>query len=116
MSRRYVPGRGDIIWLNFDPQAGHEQAGRRPAIVLSARTYNSRTGLCIVCPVTTRIKGYPFESKLPADLPISGAALSDHVRSVDWKARNASFISQGSADLTQQILAKLSAVIFSDEK
>jgi mRNA interferase MazF len=115
MSRHFVPGRGDIIWLNFDPQAGHEQAGRRPAVVLSVKTYNARTGLCIVCPVTSRIKGYPFESRLPDDLSISGAALSDHVRSVDWKARKASFISRGSADLTQQILAKLSAIIFSDE-
>lgn len=86
-AKSYVPDSGDIVWLQFDPQAGHEQAGHRPALVLSAAVYNSRTGLMLCCPMTTQIKGYPFEV-LIADSRI-GAVLSDQVKSVDWKARKA---------------------------
>ena len=89
MSRTYVPGRGDIVWLDFNPQAGHEQAGRRPALVLSPSSYNERTGLALFCPVTTAVKGYPFEVHLPQGGNITGVVLSDHIKSLDWRARNA---------------------------
>ncbi|MGH9421802.1 MAG: endoribonuclease MazF, partial [Thermoanaerobaculia bacterium] len=91
-TRKYVPDRGDAVWLTFDPQAGHEQSGRRPALVLSPRIYNSRTGLAILCPVTTQIKGYPFEVSIPSGLPVSGVVLADQVRNLDWQARKASLI------------------------
>jgi len=78
-SSRYVPNRGDIVWLEFDPQAGHEQAGRRPAVVLSPQAYNDRTGLMVCCPVTSKVKGYPFEVALPPDFAITGVALTDQV-------------------------------------
>ena len=87
--RGYVPERGDVVWLQFDPQAGHEQAGVRPALVLSPLTYNERSSLIIVVPVTRQIRGYPFEVVLPAGLPVSGAVLSDQLKSVDWRARDA---------------------------
>jgi mRNA interferase MazF len=86
---RYVPERGDLIWLSFSPQAGHEQAGRRPALVLSPAAYNKGAGLALVVPVTSHIKGYPFEVLLPSGLPVSGVILSDHLKSVDWRARAA---------------------------
>jgi mRNA interferase MazF len=81
---RYVPERGDLLWLTFDPQAGHEQAGRRPALVLSPAAYNRRAKLALVCPITSRAKGYPFEVALPAALPLSGVVLADHLKSADW--------------------------------
>jgi len=84
----YVPERGEIVWLEFDPQAGHEQAGRRPALVISPKDYNAKVGLALVCPITSKIKGYPFEVVLPPGL-ITGAVLSDQVSSLDWRVRNA---------------------------
>jgi mRNA interferase MazF len=110
-SARYVPDRGEAVWLTFDPQAGHEQAGRRPAVVLSPRIYNERTGLAILCPVTTRIKGYPFEVLLPEGLEISGAILADQLRSLDWKARRAAHICTLPADTTDQVLGKLEPLL-----
>lgn len=83
----YVPERGDIVWLSFDPQAGHEQAGHRPALVLSPQAYNGKTGLMLCCPMTTKIKGYPFEVVLAG--AVSSAALADQVKSLDWRARKA---------------------------
>jgi len=88
----YVPAQGDLVWFDFDPQAGHEQGGRRPAVVLSPKAYNQLIGLALVCPVTSRMKGYPFEVELPEGLPVSGVALADHVKSQDWRARHAEFI------------------------
>lgn len=89
---RYVPDRGEIIWLDFAPQAGREQAGRRPAIVLSHAAYNGRFGLAIVCPITSVVKGFTWEVALPADLDgISGVVLADQIKSIDWRARNAEF-------------------------
>ena len=85
----YIPNRGDVVWITFNPQAGHEQAGRRPAVVLSPKGYNSKVGLALLCPVTSQVKGYPFEVIIPEGLPINGAILSDQVKSLDWKARNA---------------------------
>jgi mRNA interferase MazF len=88
----YTPKRGDVVRLIFDPQAGHEQAGVRPAVVLSPRSYNERSSLIVVVPVTRQVKGYPFEVVLPTGLPVSGAVLSDQIKSVDWRARDARFI------------------------
>lgn len=84
---RYVPRRGDIVWITLNPQAGHEQAGRRPAVVLSPETYNAKTGLALFCPLTSRVKGYPWEVLLPEGLPVAGAVLADQVKSLDWRAR-----------------------------
>lgn len=89
MVSRYVPRRGDVVWMDFSPQAGREQAGRRPALVLSSKTYNRKTGRCLACPVTSQIKGYPFELRLPPECAVQGAVLVDHVKNQDWQARRA---------------------------
>jgi mRNA interferase MazF len=83
----YVPDAGDIVWLTFDPEAGREQRGRRPALVLSPRSYNQRAHLAVACPITSHAKGYPFEVALPDDAPVQGVVLSDHLKSLDWKER-----------------------------
>lgn len=88
----YIPGRGDIVWLNFNPQSGHEQAGKRPALVISPKQYNARVGLALFQPITSKQKGYPFEVELPKNIPISGVILSDQVKSLDWRIRNAELI------------------------
>ena len=107
----YIPNRGDIIWLAFNPQAGHEQAGRRPALVLSPAAYNSRVGLALLCPVTTRIKGYPFEVLLPEGLKIKGAVLSDQVKSLDWKIRQAELICSLPKAAVDDVLHKLNTLL-----
>jgi mRNA interferase MazF len=112
-SRPYVPQCGDVIWISMNPQAGHEQAGRRPAVVLSPRSYNNKTGLAIICPITNQIKGYPFEVVLSAELPISGAILSDQVKSLDWRARTAEFICTLPVETITEVLQKLSALLLS---
>jgi mRNA interferase MazF len=89
MVRRYVPERGDVVWLNFTPQAGHEQAGHRPALVLSPSSYNGKTGLMLCCPITSQVKGYPFEVEIGAGAGVQGVILSDQVKSLDWTAREA---------------------------
>lgn len=106
MARRYVPEAGDIVWLFFDPQAGHEQAGHRPALVLSPSAYNSKTGLMLCCPMTTQIKGYPFEVLIASGKP--GAALADQVKSLDWVARKA--IRKGKATLAELAEARAKIV------
>jgi mRNA interferase MazF len=106
MVAAYIPDAGDIIWLNFDPQAGHEQAGHRPAIVLSPKNYNSRTGLCLVVPITNQGKGYPFEQTLPASCKTTGVALCDQVRSLDWKARQATLKESVGKEFAREVLAK----------
>jgi len=111
VDRRYVPDRGDLVWLNFDPQSGREQAGHRPAVVLSPVLYNGRTGLAVVCPITSKSKGYPFEVALPAGFQISGVALADHVRSVDWKIRQARYVAKVSARTLDQIGERISALL-----
>lgn len=108
---RYSPGRGDLVWIDFDPQAGHEQAGRRPALVISPGSYNARVGLALVCPITSRVKGYPFEVTLPADAQISGVVLADQVRSVDWRARTCVLADSAPAEVLAQVLAKLEPLI-----
>src|SRR6516225_8881616 len=88
----YVPERGDAVWITLDPQAGHQQAGRRPALVLSPATYNGRVGLALLCPITNQAKGYPFEVVIPAGSPVTGVVGADQVKSLDWRARNAARI------------------------
>jgi mRNA interferase MazF len=107
----YVPDRGDAIWLTFDPQAGHEQSGRRPAVVLSPRTYNAHAGIALLCPVTNQIKGYPFEVLLPDGLPVAGTVLADQVRSLDWHARRATRICKLPRDTINEILGKLEPLL-----
>lgn len=106
MVRPYRPRRGDLVWLEFDPQAGHEQSGRRPAVVLSPEAYNAKVGLALFCPVTSKAKGYPFEVSLPSNGPITGVALSDQIRSLDWRARNARFVVSLPSAVFMEILAK----------
>jgi mRNA interferase MazF len=111
MPARYVPDRGDVVWLEFDPQAGHEQAGHRPAVVLSPRAYNQKSGLALFCPVTSRIKGYPFEVVLPPDLLVQGAVLCDQVKSLDWNARRSRLAVKLPDDAIDDMLAKVRALL-----
>ena len=108
---RYVPERGDAIWLNFDPQAGREQTGRRPGVVLSPASYNTRSGLALICPITRQSKGYPFEVSLPGGLAIEGVILADHVRSLDWHSREAERICPLPANVLEDVTAKIAALI-----
>jgi len=89
VAARFVPDRGDVVWLEFGAQAGHEQAGKRPALVISPRSYNRKAGLALFCPITSHVKGYPFEVVLPEGLPATGCVLSDQVKSLDWRQRRA---------------------------
>ena len=109
MTAGYVPDAGDIVWLEFDPQAGHGQAGHRPAVVLSPASYNGRTGTMVCCPTTTRIKGYPFEVEL-AGIP-SSVVLADQVKNLDWRARGASRKGRVGAPELAEVRAKLLALI-----
>ena len=111
VARGYVPDAGDLVWLTFDPQAGREQAGRRPALVLSPRLYNERSGLALVCPVTSRVKGYPFEVVLPAGMRIGGVILADHVKSVDWKERHAEAVGHVPQELLDEVLSRLAPLL-----
>lgn len=111
MSRAYVPEAGDLVWLDFDPQAGSEQAGRRPALVLSPAVYNRKSGLMIACPVTSRVKGYPFEVALPAGLAVQGVVLADHLKSLDWRARRADRADRAPHAVMDEVLAKLAALL-----
>ncbi len=110
MAAKYAPERGDIVWLTFDPQAGHEQAGRRPALVLSPKAYNAKTSLALICPITSQTKGYPFEVAL-SNGAINGVILADQVRNLDWAARRAEKISSVSDEVLSEVLAKLSALM-----
>ncbi len=109
--RTYVPRCGDVVWLTLNPQAGHEQTGRRPALVLSPESYNGKIGLAIFCPITNQIKGYPFEVLIPEGLPIAGAILSDQVKSLDWRARNAELICVLPDETISEVLQKLGTLI-----
>lgn len=109
MVRRYIPEAGDIVWLDFNPQAGHEQAGHRPALVLSPSSYNGKTSLMICCPMTTQVKGYPFEVAIAGDRP--GAALADQVKSLDWVARNTRRKGKVSSLELAEVRAKIFALI-----
>ena len=107
----YVPDRGDAVWIMLNPQAGHEQAGRRPALILSPAAYNGRVGLAILCPITNQIKGYPFEVVIPSGVAVTGAILSDQVKSLDWQVRNASFICALPPATITEVLQKLNTLV-----
>jgi mRNA interferase MazF len=107
----HVPGAGDLVWLSFTPQAGREQAGRRPALVLSPRDYNEKTGLCVVCPVTGQAKGYPFEVALPDGLAVTGVVLADHVKSADWHARHAEYAGKAPDEILAEVRGKLKPLL-----
>ena len=107
----YVPQRGDVVWITLNPQAGHEQAGRRPALVLSPAAYNGKVGLALLCPVTTQVKGYPFEVLIPQGLAVSGAVLADQVKSLDWRAREAEFACRLPAETIQEVLQKTGTLL-----
>ncbi|MGH7549612.1 MAG: endoribonuclease MazF [Gemmatimonadota bacterium] len=107
----FVPERGDLVWISLDPQAGHEQAGRRPAAVVSPRAYNRKVGLALCCPVTSRIKGYPFEVVLPAKGEITGVVLADQVKSLDWRARRASRAGRLTAEAIDEVISKLTTLL-----
>ena len=110
----YVPERGDFVWVNFSPQVGHEQAGKRPAIVLTESGYNAKTGLMIACPITRQAKGYPFEVEISKGFPVSGVALADHVKNIDWRGRNAEFAGKADNKLLVKIINVLGLLIGND--
>jgi mRNA interferase MazF len=110
-AKTYVPQRGDGVWVTLDPHSGHEQAGRRPAVVLTPAAYNLRTGLAVLCPITSRIKGYPFEVLIPQGLPVAGAILADQVKSVDWQARRVEWICSLPPETVSEVLQKLGTLL-----
>lgn len=107
----YCPKRGDVVWLSFSPSVGHEQARRRPALVLSASAYNEKVGLCICCPITSKQKGYPFEVALGSEVPIEGVVLADQVRNLDWRARGAQYIGQVSSAVLHDVIQKIKILL-----
>jgi mRNA interferase MazF len=109
----FIPDRGDVVWISFHPQAGHEQAGRRPALVLSPSAYNGKVGLAVLCPITTQVKGYPFEVSIPKGLKVQGVILSDQVKSLDWRARQAEFLCTVPKRTTDDASARLGMLIAS---
>ena len=106
VTTEYLPTRGDILWLDFSPHAGHEQAGYRPALVVSPRMYNERSSVVLVCPITSRVRQYPFEVPLPADGPVTGVVLAHQIRSVDWRARGARFEARAPRRIVGEVLAR----------
>jgi mRNA interferase MazF len=106
-----APDAGDLVWISFSPQAGREQAGRRPGLVLSPRAYNAKVGLCLVCPITSHAKGYAFEVALPDGLPVQGVVLADHVKSADWVDRNSELIATVPEYVVDEVRAKLKPLL-----
>ena len=106
-----VPDRGHLVWITLDPQSGHEQAGRRPALVLSPANYNSLVGLALFCPVTGHAKGYPFEVSLPTGLPVSGVVLADHVKCLDWRTRRAEYIGDAPAEVVEEVVRRIGLLL-----
>lgn len=107
----YIPDRGDIVWLDFDAQPGREQSGRRPALVLSPALYNGKAGLALFCPLTTRVKGYPFEVPVPEGAGVSGVILSDQVRSLDWQKGRAEFRCKVPDEVVQAVRQRVSRLV-----
>jgi mRNA interferase MazF len=101
-----IPRRGDIVWLNFDPTIGHEQSGRRPALIISPESYNQKIGLALAYPITSKVKGYAFEVAIPEGLPITGVVLADQIKSIDWVGRNAEFICALPSQIYEDVIAK----------
>lgn len=111
MARAYVPERGDVVWIALNPQAGHEQAGRRPAVVVSPSAYNGKVGLGLFCPITSRAKGYPFEVALPNGLGVRGVVLADQVKSLDWRVRRAELVGRLPDDVCAEVVGKLATLL-----
>ena len=111
MGAARVPQRGDLVWLEFNPQVGREQAGRRPALVISPKSYNKKVGLALVCPITSRLKGYPFEVPLPPGGKISGVVLADHVKNLDWQARRVVFEAKAPVDIVIDVRERLRVLL-----
>ncbi|HHT9146047.1 MAG: endoribonuclease MazF [Candidatus Brocadiaceae bacterium] len=111
VKKGYVPQRGDVVWITLNPQSGHEQAGRRPAVVLSPGIYNEKVELAILCPVTNQIKGYPFEVLMPDGLPVSGVILADQIKSLDWRVRDAEWICTLPPRIVVEVLQKLGTLL-----
>lgn len=107
----YVPARGDVVWLSFSPQAGREQAGRRPAVILSPEGYNDRVSMALCCPVTSKRKGYPFEVPIPGGFDVHGVILADQVRNLDWRARRAELLARLPASTLSEVIYKVWALI-----
>jgi mRNA interferase MazF len=107
----YVPDRGHAVWMNFTPQAGHEQAGHRPALVISPASYNGRTGLLLYCPITSQIKGYPFEVRIEGNPLISGVALADQIKNLDWRVRGVKFVTSVDESVLEEVVAKFEALL-----
>jgi len=110
VKKKYSPERGDVVWLNFDPQSGHEQKGKRPAVVISPKEYNEKVGLGLFCPITSRIKNYPFEVKIVNE-KIDGVILSDQIKSLDWKAREIEFISKITVKEVSEVIGKINVLL-----
>jgi mRNA interferase MazF len=115
VDRAVVPERGDVVWLQLNPQAGSEQAGHRPALVISPKSYNRKVGLALVCPVTSRVKGYPFEVELPQGLATKGAILCDQVKSLDWRTRRATRLGSVPDAVLQEVTARILALVDPEE-
>jgi mRNA interferase MazF len=111
MLKAYIPKKGDIIWINFNPQSGREQMGRRPALVISPNIYNHKVGLIVVCPITTKVKNYPFEVKIPDSLTISGVVLADQVKSLDYRTREAEFVCKIPSETLAEVIIMITAVL-----
>jgi mRNA interferase MazF len=111
VARKYIPDVGDLVWLTFDPQAGHEQRGRRPALILSPRAYNAKARLAIACPITSHANGYPFEVALPRNSAITGVVLADHVKNLDWNARRVVFAAKVPAEVLTDVRERLRVLI-----
>lgn len=114
MTAAYVPGRGDLVWLELTPQTGSEQAGRRPALVISPKAYNAKVGLALFCPVTSRVKGYPFEVALPKGSGVVGVVLADQLKSLDWRARKVKLIECASPDVLAMVTARILPLLVPD--
>ena len=110
--KNYIPEKGDIVWLKFSPQVGHEQSGQRPALCISPYSYNKKVGLGVFCPITSRIKGYPFEVEVPHNIKVNGVVLSDQIKSLDWKSREANFICKLPENYLARVLGKIRSLIF----
>ncbi len=110
-SKKYIPDTGDIVWLNFNPVFGHKQSGRRPALTLSPKLYNEKTGLALFCPITSKIKGYSFEVNIPDNKFVNGVILSDQIKSFDWTSRNAEYIFKVLDSTIKETMGKIRALL-----
>jgi len=113
VKKEYIPERGDILWMNFNPQSGHEQKGKRPAVVLSPKEYNEKTGLGLFCPITSKVKNYPFEVNLE-NKKIDGVVLSDQIKNLDWKTRKIEFITKITPEKIYEIADRIGLLLFEE--